>query len=83
MLNRKTRIEKSEKKSDPRPTSKFVTSAIEAAHNSPFCARCDLRPKAPKANKKNRTCTAGFEAATANMRIYEYFARCRPPPCWF
>ena len=45
---------------------------VTAAHNSPFCARCDLRPKAPKANKKNRTCTAGFEAATANMRIYEY-----------
>ena len=39
MLNRKTRIEKVGGKSDPRPTSKFLTSAIEAAHNSPFCAR--------------------------------------------
>lgn len=67
-----THRKKSEKISDPRPTPKLATSASAAAHNSPFCARCDLRPKAPKANKKKRTCTAGFEPVTANMRICYY-----------
>ena len=70
--------------SDPRPTPKLASSTSAAAHNSPFCARCDLRPKAHKANNKNqRTCTAGFEPVTANMRIYYNPARYRPPPCRF
>ena len=78
-----THRKKSEKISDPRPTPKLATSASAAANNSPFCARCDLRPKAPKANKKKRTCTAGFEPVTTNMRICYYPARHQPPPCWF
>ena len=44
---------KNGKISDLRPTPELATSASAAAHNSPFCARCDLRPKAPKANNKN------------------------------
>ena len=52
-----THRKKSGKISDPRPTPKLATSASAAAHNSPFCARCDLPPKAPKANQKSRTCT--------------------------
>jgi len=34
-----------------RPTPKLGTCASAAAHNSPFCARRDVRPEAPKANR--------------------------------
>ena len=55
-----------------RPTANPQTRnpASAAAHNSPCCARCDWRTIAPKSNKNNRTCTAGFEPVAANRRIY-------------
>ena len=71
IVNRNTRIDKKRwKLSDPRPTPKLATSAIAAAHNSPFCAALRLAPQSTKSQQKNRTCTAGFEPVTANVRIY-------------
>ena len=72
-----THRKKSGKISDPRPTPKLATSASAAAHNSPFCARCDLRPKAPKANNNKTHVHSGIR--TRN-RQYAYILVPRPLP---
>jgi len=56
--------------SDPRQTPNLAPAASAATYNSPFCPRFDLVPKAPKAKKKNRTCTADFKTLTGNKRVY-------------
>ena len=81
IINRKNthQKKKSEKISDPRPTPKPATSTNAAAHNSPFCARCDLRPNAPKANKKNRHVHRGIRTRN-RQHTYMLVPRPLPPP---